>query len=45
MATMLKGGKGGKKAHIADKPLLPGVRWLRIELSRSVAMMSDERKV
>lgn len=28
-----------------DNPLLPGVRWLRIELSRSVAMMLDERKV
>ena len=42
MAKMLK---AGKKAHIADNPLLPGVRWLRIELSLSVAMMLDERKV
>ena len=29
---------------MADKPLLPGVRWLRIELSRSVAMLLDERR-
>ena len=42
MAKLLK---AGKKTHIADNPLLPGVRWLRIELSRSVAMVLDERKV
>ena len=42
MAKILK---AGKKAHIADNPLLPGVRWLRIELNRSVAMISSEGKV
>lgn len=34
--------KAGKKAYMVDNPLLPGVRWLRIELSRSVAMVLDE---
>lgn len=42
MAGMVK---AGKKAHIVDNPLLPGVRWLSIELNRSVAMMSGEGKV
>jgi len=30
---------GGASANIADSPLLLGVRWLKIELSRSVAMV------
>ena len=42
MAKILK---AGKKAHIADNPLLPGVRWLKIELSRSVAIVLDEKKI
>ena len=33
----------GRAAYIADSPLLLGVRWLRIELSLSVAMMYDWR--
>ena len=33
----------GRAAYIAESPLLPGVRWLRIELSRSVAMFANER--
>ncbi len=32
---------GGRAAYIADSPLLLGVRWLRIELSLSVAMMYE----
>lgn len=31
----------GKAAHIAESPLLLGVRWLRIEFSRSVAMVAQ----
>ncbi len=31
----------GRAAYIADSPLLLGVRWLRIELSLSVAMMYE----
>ena len=33
----------GKAAYIADSPLLLGLRWLRIELSLSVAMMDECR--
>lgn len=37
--------EGGEGGYIAESPLLPGVRWLRIELSRSVAMvLSAETK-
>ena len=38
----MAGVKAGRKAYIADNPLLPGVRWLRIELNRSEAMMLGE---
>ena len=38
----MAGVKTGRKAYIADNPLLPGVRWLRIEFSRSEAMMLGE---
>ena len=37
------GSRAGKATYIAESPLLPGVRWLRIELSRSVAMFANER--
>ena len=30
----------GKATYMADKPLLPGVRWFRIELSLSAAIMN-----
>ena len=30
-----------KAAYIADSPLLLGLRWLRMELSLSVAMIYD----
>ena len=33
----------GKAAYIADSPLLLGLRWLRMELSLSVAMMDECR--
>ena len=42
VVSKLQALKAGKKAYIADNPLLPGVRWLRIELSRSEAMMLGE---
>ena len=31
----------GQAAYIADSPVLLGLRWLRIELSLSVAMIYD----
>ena len=31
----------GETAYIADSPLLLGVRWLRMELSLSVAMIYE----
>ena len=31
----------GQAAYIADSPLLLGLRWLRMELSLSVAMIYD----
>lgn len=37
------GSRAGKAAYIAESPLLPGVRWLRNELSRSVAIFVNER--
>ena len=36
---MQPGSGRGKAAYIADSPLLLGVRWLRMELSLSVAMI------
>lgn len=30
----------GEKAYIADNPLLLGLRWLRMELSLSVAIVT-----
>ena len=35
----------GKAAYIADSPLLLGLRWLRMELSLSVAMMDECRRI
>ncbi len=33
--------EGGESPYIAESPLLLGERWLRIELSRSVAITSE----
>ena len=35
----------GKAAYIADSPLLLGLRWLRMELSLSVAMIEERQSV
>lgn len=32
----------GRGAHIADRPLLAGVKWFKIVLSLSVAIFTDE---
>jgi len=39
------GSTAVKAAYIADNPLFPGVRWLRIELSLSVAMIRCYRYI
>ena len=38
MVSRRNGTRGGEAAYIVDSPLLLGVRWLRMELSLSVAI-------
>lgn len=41
LLAIAMGVKAGKAAYMADSPLLPGVRWLRMELSLSLAIISS----